>query len=138
MGTIPRTNAGGIVYHVLNRANERARIFKTAGDYQAFLTVLAEAKERHPTVELFSFTVMPNHWHFTLRPKRDGEISDFMQWLTVTHSKRWRAFHRSEGYGHVYQGRFKSFPIQEDAHFFTVCRYVERNPLRAKLVERAE
>jgi putative transposase len=61
-----------------------------------------------------------------------------MQWLTVTHTHRWHAFHETSGSGPLYQGRFKSFPVEEDGHFFTVCRYVERNALRANLVSRAE
>jgi putative transposase len=58
--------------------------------------------------------------------------------LTVTHVRRWHAHHHSAGTGPIYQGRFKSFPVQEDDHFYTLCRYVERNPLRANLVARAE
>ena len=60
-----------------------------------------------------------------------------MRWLTVTHTQRWHAAHRTSGTGPLYQGRFKSFPIQEDDHLLTVLRYVERNPLRANIVEEA-
>jgi putative transposase len=65
-------------------------------------------------------------------------LSRYAQWLTVTHVRRWHAHHRTAGTGPVYQGRFRSFPVQEDDHFYAVCRYVERNPLRANLVSRAE
>jgi putative transposase len=81
---------------------------------------------------------MPNHWHLVLRPAKDGELAAFMQWLTLTHTRRWQEHRHCHGSGHVYQGRFKSFPVQTDRHFLTVCRYVERNALRAGLVERAE
>jgi putative transposase len=64
--------------------------------------------------------------------------SRFTGWLTLTHTQRWHAHRHSTGSGHVYQGRFKSFPVQDDEHFLTVCRYVERIPVRANLVERAE
>ena len=67
-----------------------------------------------------------------------GELSRFTPWLTLTHTQRWHAHRHSTGSGHVYQGRFKSFPVQEDKHFYTVCRYVERNALRAKLAPGAE
>jgi len=81
---------------------------------------------------------MPNHWHLVLWPREDGELSEFLRWLTVTHTQRWHAHRHTAGTGPLYQGRFKSFPIQQDAHLLTVCRYVERNALRAGLVERAE
>jgi putative transposase len=81
---------------------------------------------------------MPNHWHLVARPHKDGELSEWMRWLTVTHTQRWHAHYHSAGTGPVYQGRFKSFPVQEDDHLLTLLRYVERNPLRARLVSRAE
>jgi putative transposase len=71
-------------------------------------------------------------------PTRDHEVTDFLRWLTHTHTQRWHAHHHTAGTGHLYQGRFKSFPIQHDDHLLTVLRYVDRNPLRAGLVRRAE
>src|SRR5262249_26118661 len=70
-------------------------------------------------------------------PERDGDLSTYMQWLTVTHVRRWHAHRHTGGTGPVYQGRFKSFPIQTDDHFLAVCRYVERNALRANLTPQA-
>jgi putative transposase len=61
-----------------------------------------------------------------------------MRWMTLTHAQRWKQAHHAVGEGHLYQGRFKSFPVQDDRHFLTVLRYIERNPLRARLVKRAE
>lgn len=81
---------------------------------------------------------MPNHWHLLVWPREHGELSRFVGWLTLTHTQRWHAHRRSIGSGHLYQGRFKSFPIQKDEHYYTVARYVERNALRANLVSQAE
>src|SRR5579864_1291885 len=69
---------------------------------------------------------------------RGGELTAFLPWLTHTHTQRWHAHYHSAGTGHLYQGRFRAFPIEEDDHLLTVLRYVERNPLRAGLVQRAQ
>lgn len=133
----PRASVGGMVYHVLNRANARMQIFDGREDYELFEQVLSEAHQR-VAMRTISYCLMPNHWHLVLWPRRDGDLSEFMRWLTVTHTQRWHVSHGTAGSGHVYQGRFKSFPISGDAHYLTVCRYVERNALRARLVKRAQ
>src|SRR6266478_2571439 len=132
-----RNAPGGMVFHVLNRAVARHAIFQKDGDYEAFERVFAEAMEKHP-IRVLSYCLMPNHWHLVLWPARDGELSAFVRWLTHTHTMRWHAHYHTAGTGHLYQGRYKAFPIEEDDHLYTVLRYVERNPLRAKLVRRAE
>jgi putative transposase len=133
----PRGATGGYVYHVLNRAVGRATLFESAVDYAMFVEVLEQAAARTP-MRLLAWCVMPNHWHLLLWPRRDGQLSAYLRWLTVTHTQRWHAAHRTSGTGPLYQGRFKSFPVQDDAHYWQVCRYIERNPLRARLVRRAE
>jgi len=137
MGRALRVNQGGYVYHVLNRANARLPLFQKDGDYAAFERVLSEAGQRFP-MPILAYCILPNHWHLLLWPQRDGLLSRFMNWLTLTHTQRWHAHRHNTGSGHVYQDRFKSFVVQEDAHFLTVCRYVERNALRAGLVRHAE
>jgi len=133
----PRADEAGGLYHALNRAHGRARIFRKQADFAAFEQILAAGLERY-AVRLFAYQLMPNHWHLVLRPERDGQMSQFLRWVTATHTMRYHAHYHTSGQGHVYQGRFKSFPIQEDGHFLAVARYVERNALRAGLVERAE
>lgn len=137
MGRAPRVDVGNMVYHVLNRANQRQRIFYKQKDYQAFEKILFEAKKRHP-MRILAFCLMPNHWHMVVYPQQDGDLSKFMQWLTLTHTQRWHAHYKSIGLGHLYQGRYKSFLIQTDEHFWQVVRYVERNSVRARLVSRIE
>jgi putative transposase len=132
-----RFSSGGYVYHVLNRAVARDRIFAKLRDYEAFEEVLVAAKQRVP-MRLLAWAVLPNHWHLVLWLRGDGDLSEFMRWMTVTHTQRWHAAHRTSGTGPLYQGRFKSFPIEEDEHLWTVLRYVERNALRANLVQWAE
>ncbi|MBI2479978.1 MAG: transposase [Planctomycetia bacterium] len=137
MGRPKRAAESGLIYHVLNRSNAKMPIFEKDGDYEAFEQVLEEAVERTET-RLLAYCVLPTHWHLVVWPRAAGELSRFTGWLTLTHTQRWHAHRQSTGTGHVYQGRFKSFPVQNDDHFHTVCRYVERNAVRAKLVKRAE
>ncbi len=137
---MPRTARAappGFVYHVLNRAVARLPLFEKEADFAAFERVLALALERHPT-RLLGYCIMPNHWHLVLWPAKAGELTAFVRWLTHTHTMRWHAHHHTSGTGHLYQGRFKSFPVAEDDHYFTLLRYVERNALRANLVKAAE
>jgi putative transposase len=130
-----RDALGGYCYHVLNRGNGRRTVFRKAGDYAAFLQLLRQAGER-VDVRLLAYCLMPNHFHLALWPRRDGDLSAYMMWLTTAHVRRYHQHYHSSG--HVWQGRFRSFPIQEDDHLLTVLRYIERNPVRAGLVERAE
>jgi len=112
-------------------------MFRNDEDFAAFERVILQAHERVP-LRILSYCLMSNHWHFVVWPRADGELTAFFRWLAHTHAMRWRVAHRTVGYGHLYQGRFKSFPVQSDGHLLTVCRYVERNALTANLVRRAE
>jgi putative transposase len=132
----PRSCPAGFVYHIWNRAAGRLRLFKKDADYLAFERVLLEAHRRHP-IRILDWCLMPNHWHFSVYPKADGQVTEFFRWLTHTHSMRWHTSHAAVGLGPLYQGRFKSLPVQRDGHLTTMLRYIERNPLRAGLVRRA-
>lgn len=113
------------------------QIFDADHDYSAFQRVIEETLRVVP-MRISAYCWMPNHWHFVLWPERDGELSEFMQRMTNMHTQRWQRAKGRVGDGHLYQGRFKSFPIQSDDHFYQVVRYVERNALRAGLVARAQ
>jgi putative transposase len=132
-----RLTIGGHVYHVLNRAAGNHVLFRTSADYRGFEQVLAEARARF-SMRILAYCVMPNHWHLLLWPVADGDLQAFARWLTSTHAIRWNAAHERVGHGAVYQSRYKSIPVNSDTHLLWVCRYVERNALRACLVERAE
>jgi len=133
----PRVSTAGLFFHVVNRAAKRSTLFESAADYEAFERVLASAIARSD-VSLFAYCVMPNHWHLLLSPRVNGALSRFMHWLTTTHARRWQTLRELDGQGAVYQGRFKAIPVGDDRHFLWVCRYIERNPLRAGLVGSAE
>jgi len=130
-------DTAGMVFHAMNRGARKLRLFEHDSDYRAFRETISDVITRAP-VHLYAYCIMPNHFHLVCSPRKDGQLSQFMRLLTLTHSKRWHAARGTTGTGCVYQGRFRSFPVQSDNHFLTICRYVERNPLRAGLVKRAE
>jgi putative transposase len=127
---IPRGQQAGCAYHVINRGNGRAEVFHKAQDYESFLSLLVAAKTRYQ-VKLFGFCLMPNHFHFVLEPAHQTALSQFMQRLLTSHVRRYHQHYGSSG--HVWQGRFNSFPVQRDEHLITVLRYVLQNPVRAGL-----
>lgn len=135
MPRIARAAAGGVCYHVLNRGNNRNRVFLQEGDYRAFLALMIEA-QGHIPMRTLAYCLMPNHFHLVVYPHGDGDLGRWVHWLLTTHGQRYLRCHATSG--HLWQGRYKSFPIQEDHHLLAVMRYAERNPLRAGLVRRAE
>jgi putative transposase len=137
---MPRTARiapGGVIYHVLNRGVGRMKLFRSDKDYAAFLQCLLDTLKVHP-IRILAFCIMPNHWHLVLWPRDDGELARFMLRLTITHVRRWVEFRQRVGGGHVYQGRYKSFPAEADEHLANLLRYVERNALRCGLVNKAQ
>ena len=134
MPRIPRGQVGGYAYHVLNRGNGGARIFHKDGDFTAFLDLLLAAKRKF-SMKVFCVCLMSNHFHLVVQLATAASLSPFMQWWMTSHVRRYHQHYQS--HGHVWQGRFKSFPVQQDGHLLTAVRYVLRNPVRAGLVEYA-
>ena len=132
-----RVTPGGMVFHVLNRGVGRMRLFLKDADFEAFERIIEKTLESCP-MRTCAYCLMSNHWHLVLWPERDGDLAAFMQKLTITHVRNWQENRKRVGYGHLYQGRYKSFPVESDDHFYQVTRYVERNALRANLVSRAQ
>lgn len=132
-----RVAVGDVVYHVINRSNGRVKIFSSDKEYIHFESLLLEGVKL-TGMRILAYVIMPNHWHLVLYPKRDRDMSEFMRWVTTTHVRQRRVRTNSVGHGHLYQGTYKSFPIEQDKHLHDVIRYVEQNPLRANLVKKAE
>ena len=129
-----RAACGGVCYHVVTRGNSRQTIFHDATDFEAFTSLLRRACRLRP-MGLLAWCLMPNHLHLLLRPLGDGDLGSWMQWLMTSHVRYHQR--RYATVGRIWQGRFKAFPIQQDGHFLTVLRYVERNPIRAGIVPHA-
>lgn len=133
----PRHKLRGVAFHVMNRAVRDTTLFDTQRDFEALAEILCEGLRRFP-VEVLSYEVMRNHWHFVMTCARIADLSDLMHWFTGTHANNWAGAHRARGRGYVYQGRFKAVPVQTSHSLIRVCRYVERNALRQNLVSAAE
>jgi putative transposase len=132
MPRVARQLQHGYCYHLLNRGNGKATLFLDRLDYSAFMKLLAGMRAGYD-VRLLAYCLMPNHFHLVLQAEATGAVSEAMQWAQTSYVSRFRVRYGSTG--HIFQGRFKSFPIQNDRHLLTVMRYVERNPVRANLVD---
>jgi putative transposase len=132
----PRHLVAADFFHVFNRANRRRTIFEEPADYEAFLTILAEAPLA-PAMRILAYCLMPNHWHLVVWPQDRRALSAYMHWVTSTHVRRWLRHRALDGTGHLYQGRFKSVPIAGEYSLLAVLRYVEANAKRAGLVDDA-
>ena len=134
MGRPPRNSQGGTIYHVIGRGLKPKPMFRSEEDYHDFDTVLSQAIDRLEP-RLLAYCVLPKHWHLILTPRKDGDLSKLMAWLTTTHSARWHAKPRRAGTGGLYERRFRSFPVQDNVQLLDVMRFVEAHPRRVGLVE---
>lgn len=131
MARIPRVEVVGCPHHVTQRGNRRLQTFYSDADYLWYLKLLAEAKEK-ARVDIWAYCFMPNHVHLVVVPSKVGGLARLMQ-----HPHRryaWRVNKRMSWQGHLWQSRFYSCPMDEE-HLFAAVRYVEMNPVRAKLCE---
>ena len=137
MPRLRRTHLDAPFFHVLNRSVRRAPIFRRPQDYRAFLAVLQEGLDRFP-IRLVAFCVLSNRWHLVLEPAGTEGMIRFMHWVSTTHAVRWHHRRESRGLGPVYQGRYRSAPIEGTGELMRICRFVERSALTAGLVRRAQ
>jgi len=122
----------GCFYHVLSKGNDGRAIFQIDRDYKRFLELLGEFCDRFE-IDLWSYVLMGNHYHLLLKTMR-GNLSAAMQWLGTAYSTWFNRRH--ERSGHLFQGRFKSFVVEEEDYLHRLILYVHRNPVRARLVDR--
>jgi putative transposase len=137
MPRIARVSVGNMLYHIINRSNGKVKLFHTDDDYKHFEKLLQDGKDM-VDIQIVGYCIMPNHWHLVLYPKRDGDMGEYMRWVTTTHVRQRRVKTKSIGDGHLYQGTYKSFPVETNEYAQQLIQYVEQNPLRAKLVKKAE
>jgi putative transposase len=143
----PRVLEEDIVYHVYNRRTDCQLLFPTPRGFDDFLHLMEEGRKRYH-VRICAYSVMETHWHQSIWVRRtnpatrvtDGatDVANYLRWLSASHAIRFRIVSDTRGHGHVYQDRYKSKPVITEDHYLTLVRYIERNPLVAGLVDRAE
>ena len=134
MARIARVVAPGMPHHVVQRGNRRMKTFFSDDDYQAYLDLLVEWCELHG-VAIWAYCLMPNHSHLILVPPSEDALC---RAVGEAHRRYTRRVNFRKGWrGHLWQGRFASC-VMDDAHLLAATRYVERNPVKARKVERAE
>ena len=116
----------GAFYHVTCRGNERQVIYRDKADYEIFLETLADSLAVY-NVSLLAYVCMTNHFHlFLITP--DGNLSEFMRRFNISYTSAFNRRH--DRFGHLYQGRYKSFLIDADSYLKEVSRYIHLNPVR--------
>ena len=122
----------GALYHILSRGNAQQNIFLSDDDHKTFLNILEEISDRFD-IDIFAYVLMSNHYHLLLRTNTPN-LSKSMQWLGTAYTRRFNLSHSRSG--HLFQGRFKSILVQNNAYLTQLSCYIHRNPLRAGMVNR--
>ena len=122
----------GALYHITNRGNNRESLFKDDDDRKAFLTILAQSVDTYQ-IRLHSFVLMNNHWHLLAQTPL-ANLSEFMRHFNITYTSHYNRRHNR--IGHLYQGRYKSFLVEEDGYLGMVSRYIHLNPVRISSMKR--
>lgn len=135
MGRPLRILLPDLVFHVLNRGNNRQEVFKESEDYDYYLSLLDRYKKEFK-FKLYHFCLMPNHTHFLIEPTIHGTLPKVMQRITL--AQTWFFNKKYNQGGHVWQGRYKSSLVDKDEYFMHCSFYIEGNPIRAGLVEKPE
>jgi putative transposase len=134
MARLARVVVSGLPHHVTQRGNRRQEVFFCQEDYRAYLTLMKEWCGRQG-VSVWAYCLMPNHVHLILVPPSEEALC---RGVGEAHRRYTRGVNfRQNWRGHLWQGRFASF-VMDDAYLIAAARYVERNPVRGKLVARAE
>ena len=134
MPRLARTVCAQVPHHITQRGNRREQVFFTDDDRHAYLGWLKEYAEKHE-VDILAYCLMTNHIHLVAVPRTEDGLQQTLKPLHMRYAQR---INRTRGWkGHLWQGRFFSCALDE-AYLWAAIRYVERNPVRARMVRKAE
>jgi len=132
MPRLPRQFKDEGIYHIIQRGNNKNKIFFIRGDYLKFISLLRKYKKRYD-FDIFNYCLMPNHVHLLIKIHKKEHMAKLFQGIFQSFQYHHR---RKYGYcGTLYQKRYKSILIDKDPYLLECARYIERNPLRASMVE---
>ena len=131
----PRISLEGLVYHIINRGNNRGDVFKEESDFDVYLKVIKKFKEKY-SLKLYGYCLMNNHTHLIIEPTKANTLSKAIQSITLSQIRLYHSKYNSSG--HLWQGRFKNPVIQTDEYLLECLKYIELNPVRANIVSRPE
>ena len=127
--------SGSLIYHVYNRSNRKIPIFSTAQDFRVFLKYIGQYARKFDT-KIYHWAILNNHYHLLMEIADPERMSSLMAGIAVCYTRYYHKSRRTAGY--LWQGRFKSQPIEKERYMLACGRYIERNPVRAGLVMHAE
>jgi len=130
MPRVARALADEQVYHIINRGNRRSNVFNDRYDFLKMLELFKIASDKYE-IDIYSYCLMNNHYHLVLYAKHGALLSACMQWLGTSYVRYYNKKYKVSG--HLWQGRYKSFIVQKEEYLLTLMKYVETNPLRAKI-----
>lgn len=130
-----RIHLPDLIYHVINRGNNRQVIFAEEKDYWHYLDILKKYKQKL-NFKILAYCLMANHIHLLIKTSTTANISDIMKAITIAHTRYYH--HKYQASGHIWQGRFKSPIVSDDEYLLTLMRYIEQNPLRAGIVDQPD
>jgi putative transposase len=134
MARKPRIEYEGAFYHVITRGNQRQKIFKDPADYQKYLQFLTIYKNRYKFF-LYAYVLMGNHVHLLIETQ-ETPLSKILQGLNQRYTLYYN--YRYHTIGHLFQGRYKAILCEKEAYLLALLRYIHRNPLRAKVIDRLD
>ncbi len=135
MGRTLRVQTPDHVYHVINRGNRKMTVFQDEGDFAFMRGLIVKAKKRY-SIRLYNYVFMSNHIHLLVEPLEEGSLAGFMQFLLSKYAIRQNAKYGFSG--HVWQGRYRSYLVEEDSYFLQCGKYIELNPVRGCLAKQPE
>jgi putative transposase len=125
----------GYPHHIIQRGNNREKVFLDKEDYEKYLSLLETYSEKKET-SILAYCLMPNHVHLLVRPSEDDGLAKMMQGITLCYTQYFNK--KNERTGRLWECRYHSTVVDEERYLWAVCRYIENNPLRARIVRKPE